>query len=90
MLTSHALVLLAVARDPTVRIRDIAAMLDITERRCFRVIAELVEQSLLTVSREGRRSVYSVDRDAALSLPVLGEMTFGTLLSLLTPPPSRL
>ena len=87
MLTNHLNVLLAVARDPTIRIRDIAALLGVTERRINRVIAELVGQSLLSVKREGRRSIYSVDRNAMLDLPVLGERTVGNLLDLRTPPP---
>jgi hypothetical protein len=83
MLTNHLSAPLAVARDPTIRIRDIAALLGVTERRIYRVIAELVEAALLSVTREGRRSVYSVDRDALLVLPVLGERTVGELLDLL-------
>ena len=42
-LTPHARVLLCVAQDPGVRLRDIAASLGITERSAFGIISDLVE-----------------------------------------------
>ena len=42
-LTNHARVLLCVARDPGVRLRDIAASLDITERGAFGILTDLAE-----------------------------------------------
>jgi hypothetical protein len=42
-LTVHARVLLCVAHDPGVRLRDIAASLDITERSAFGIITDLAE-----------------------------------------------
>jgi hypothetical protein len=44
-LTYHARVLLLVAHDPGVRLRDIAASLDITERGAFGIITDLAEAS---------------------------------------------
>jgi len=43
-LTAHTRVLLLVARDPGVRLRDIANSLDITERSAFSIVSDLVEQ----------------------------------------------
>ena len=42
-LTYHARVLLCVAHDPGMRLRDIAASLNITERSAFGIITDLVE-----------------------------------------------
>ena len=42
-LTYHARVLLRVAHDPGMRLRDIAASLNITERSAFGIITDLVE-----------------------------------------------
>jgi DNA-binding MarR family transcriptional regulator len=86
MLTSYALVLLAVARDPGIRVSDIAGMLGISQRRVYNVIGELLEQSLLSVTRERHRKVYAINRDAVLSVPILGRMTLGELLNVLAPP----
>jgi hypothetical protein len=44
-LTYHARVLLLVAHDPGVRLRDIAASLDITERGASGIITDLAEAS---------------------------------------------
>jgi DNA-binding MarR family transcriptional regulator len=46
VLTNHARVLLCVAHDPGVRLRDIAASLGITERSAFGIITDLVEADL--------------------------------------------
>ena len=44
-LTYHARVLLLIAHDPGVRLRDIAASLNITERSAFGIITDLAEAS---------------------------------------------
>jgi hypothetical protein len=51
MFTNHLNVLLEVARDPTIRVPDVAPLLGVTERRVYRVIAELFEASALSVTR---------------------------------------
>jgi hypothetical protein len=57
-LTNHARVLLCIAHDPGVRLRDIAASLDITERSAYSIVTDLVplEYSigLLTCAVAGR------------------------------------
>ena len=45
-LTYHARVLLLVAHDPGVRLRDIAASLNITERSAFGIITDLAEAGI--------------------------------------------
>jgi DNA-binding MarR family transcriptional regulator len=40
-LTSHARVLLCIARDPGVRLRDLAASLGITERSAHGIVTDL-------------------------------------------------
>jgi DNA-binding MarR family transcriptional regulator len=42
-LTSHAQVLLCIAHDPGIRLRDIGTTLGITERRAYGVVADLTE-----------------------------------------------
>jgi DNA-binding IscR family transcriptional regulator len=80
MFTNHLHVLLAIARDPTIRIRDIAALLGVVEPRVNRILAELTAASLVSIVHEGRRSRYSINRDATLTSPVPGELTIGELL----------
>jgi DNA-binding IclR family transcriptional regulator len=66
LLTNHAHVLLCVARDPEMRLRDIADCVGVTERAAHRIVCELEHAGYLTRRREGRRSVYSVHADREL------------------------
>ena len=59
-LTNHAHVLLCVARDPEVRMRDIAASVGITERAVQRIVADLEAADYLEIVREGRRNLYKI------------------------------
>jgi predicted transcriptional regulator len=76
-------VLLVIARDPKVRLRDIAATLDITERAAQRIVTELVDAGYLTRKREGRRNTYKVHRNRAMRAPQVEETDVGEILELL-------
>jgi DNA-binding IclR family transcriptional regulator len=82
-LTNHARVLLCVATDPGVRLRDIAASLDITERSAFGIITDLVEAGYVVKEKDGRRNRYHIQ--AHLPLPELDsrDRTVGDVLALL-------
>ena len=82
-LTNHARVLLLVANDPGVRLRDIAASLDITERSAFGIITDLVEAGYVIKERDGRRNRYHVQAHLPLPEPVGRERTVGEVLALL-------
>jgi hypothetical protein len=83
-LTTHARVLLLVARDPGVRLRDIAASLDITERSAFGVITDLVEAGYVIKEKDGRRNRYHIQAHLPLPEPDGRERTIGEILALLT------
>jgi len=83
-LTTHARVLLLVAHDPGIRLRDIAASLDITERSAFGIIADLVEAGYVVKERDGRRNRYHVQAHLPLPEPTARERTVGDVLALLT------
>jgi DNA-binding IclR family transcriptional regulator len=59
-LTFHARVLMFVAHDPGVRLRDIAASLNITERSAFGIITDLVQAGYVVKEKNGRRNRYHV------------------------------
>jgi hypothetical protein len=82
-LTSHARVLLLVARDPGVRLRDIAASLDITERSAFGIITDLVEAGYMVKEKDGRRNRYHIQAHLPLPEPNGQERTIGEVLTLL-------
>jgi hypothetical protein len=82
-LTNHARALLCVAHDPGVRLRDIAASLDITERSAFGIIADLVEAGYVVKERDGRRNRYHIQAHLPLPEPTGQERTVGEVLALL-------
>ena len=81
-LTNHAHVLFCIAKDPEVRLRDVAAQVGITERAVQRIVTDLEEQGYLTVSKEGRRNRYRVHPDVPLRHPIERHRTIKALLDL--------
>jgi DNA-binding MarR family transcriptional regulator len=82
-LTNHAHVLVCVARDPGIRLRDIATAVGITERGAHRIVSELVEEGYLVRERQGRRNRYQVKAKLPLRHPLAEEREVGALLELL-------
>ncbi len=82
-LTNHGNALLLIARDPRIRIRDIAALLDIPERAAQRIVADLVKSGYIDSERQGRRNVYSVRVDRPFSLPFQRDIDIDALLGIL-------
>jgi hypothetical protein len=83
-LTSHARVLLLVAHDPGVRLRDIAASLGISERSAFGIITDLVQAGYVVKEKTGRRNRYHIQTHLPLPEPTSQERTVGEVLALLT------
>jgi DNA-binding MarR family transcriptional regulator len=83
-LTTHARVLLCIAHDPGVRLRDIAASLDITERGAFGILTDLAEAGYVVKEKNGRRNRYHVQAHLPLPEPVGRERTVGEVLAILT------
>jgi DNA-binding IclR family transcriptional regulator len=83
-LTNHARVLLCIARDPGIRLRDIAARLDITERSAYGIVTDLTQAGYIVKQKDGRRNRYQIQTH--LPLPELSsrERTLGEVLAVLT------
>jgi DNA-binding transcriptional ArsR family regulator len=82
-LTNHGNTLLVIARDPRIRIRDIAALLDITERAAQRIVADLDKAGYIDSEREGRRKLYRVRTDRPFHLPFQRDIDINALLGML-------
>ena len=82
-LTNHGHVLLTIARDPEIRLREIAAQVGITERAAQAIVADLVEGGYLSRTRVGRRNNYEVHGELPLRHPVEREHEVGALVDLL-------
>lgn len=81
-LTNHAHVLICIFQEPTVRIRDVADRVGITERAVQKIITELEEASYLTHVHEGRRNVYRVKVNQPLRHPIEKHNDVAVLLEL--------
>jgi len=79
-LSNHAHVLALLCNEPDLRMRDIADRVRITERAVQRIIHDLVEESYLTVGKEGRRNRYDINFDAHLRHPLEAGVTIRQFL----------
>ena len=82
-LTNHARVLLCIAHDPGVRLRDIAARLDITERSAYGIVTELADAGYIIKHKDGRRNRYQIQAHLPLPEATSRERTVGEVLALL-------
>ena len=82
-LTIHARVLLAIAHDPGIRLRDVAEKLGITERTAHGIIADLANAGYVVKQRDGRRNRYQIRANLPLSEPSARELPIGEVLRLL-------
>ena len=85
-LTNHGKALLLIAQDPRIRMRDIAALLNITERATQRIVADLDRTGYIDREREGRRNVYTVSVHLPLGLPTQRDIDIRALLGILRAP----
>ena len=83
-LTNHGKTLLLIARDRRIRMRDIAGLLNITERATQRIVADLAKAGYIDRERDGRRNLYSVRSHLPLGLPTQRDIDIGTLLAVLS------
>ena len=83
-LTNHARALVCIAHDPGVRLRDIAATLDITERSAYSIVADLTAAGYVVKDKDGRRNRYQIQAHLPLPETDSRERTIGEILALLT------
>jgi DNA-binding IclR family transcriptional regulator len=82
-LTNHARVLLCIAHDPGMRLRDIAASLSITERSAYGIVTDLAEAGYIVKQKDGRRNRYEIQAHLPLPESTSRERTVGEVLNLL-------
>ncbi|WP_018583116.1 helix-turn-helix transcriptional regulator [Salinispora arenicola] len=86
-LTNHAHVLLAIAREPTTRLRDVAVSVGITERAAQAIVADLEAAGYLQRERVGRRNAYTVNPAGRFRHPAEADHRIGELINLFTSTP---
>jgi DNA-binding Lrp family transcriptional regulator len=83
-LTNHAQVLICIAEEPGMRLRDISERIGITERAAHRIVTELAQAGYITRNRTGRRNAYLVHTDLPLPDALTRNQRVGDLLTILT------
>ncbi len=81
-MTNHSHVLICLAREPDLRLRDVAERVGITERAVQRIVADLEEAQVLQRIRDGRRNRYQVDVNRPLRHSVESHCTVNDLLKI--------
>ena len=82
-LTNHARVLVCIAHDPGVRLRDIATTLGITERSAYSIVTDLTASGYVVKLKGGRRNRYRIQAHLPLREAITQERTIGEVLDVL-------
>jgi DNA-binding IclR family transcriptional regulator len=82
-LTNHARVLLCIAHDPGVRLREIAARTGVTERTAYGIVTDLTEAGYVVKHKDGRRNRYQIQAHLPLPETDSRKRTIGEILALL-------
>ncbi len=82
-LTNHGQVLLCIASDPEIRLREIGVAVGITERAAHRIVSELAQAGYISRQRVGRRNRYTIRTNLPLPDPLAHDQRIGDLVALL-------
>jgi predicted transcriptional regulator len=85
-LSNHAHVLLCIARDPDLTVRELSDQVGITERAVQRILSDLQVAGYVRKLRSGRRNSYVVHRDRPLRHPLEAHQNIGALIGLISQP----
>ena len=81
-LTNHGPVLVCLAVDPDVLLRDVSSDIGITERAVQQIVADLERSGVILRLRMGRRNRYILRREEPFRHPVEGAVTVGDFVDL--------
>lgn len=79
-LSNHSHVLVCLAAEPTMRMRDVAERVGITERAVQRIVSELEAAGAVVKTKVGRQNRYEINRELALRHRLESHRTLGELL----------
>ena len=82
-LTNHARVMLCIAQDPGIRLREIGEAVGITERAAHRIVVELAAAGYISRKRNGRRNQYTIQSHLPVPDRLAREQKIGDLLAVL-------
>ncbi len=65
-LSNHGHVLICIAKNPDIRLSEVAELVGIRERTVHRIVHELEDEGYLIVTKQGRKNLYRVNLDRPL------------------------
>jgi len=80
-LTNHSHVLICIAKQPDIRLSEVADLVGIGERSVHRIVHDLESAGYLQVIKEGRRNVYRIDLDQPLRHPLEADHHVRTVIT---------
>lgn len=83
LLTGHGHVLVEIARHPSARLREIAAVARLTERAVQGIISDLEQAGFITRERHGRRNRYTINTESLFRHPAQDGHRVGAVLAVL-------
>lgn len=88
-LSNHTHVLVCLAADGDLTLREVAARVGVTERAVQRIVADLELAGVLERTRDGRRNTYRIDATVPLRHPLESHCQIGNLLAMVTKAPVK-
>ncbi|HMO16701.1 MAG TPA: winged helix-turn-helix domain-containing protein [Oligoflexia bacterium] len=82
-LTNHTHVMICIARDPDILLKEVADLVGITERAVQRIVQDLEEAGYLERIREGRRNRYKLKTGMPLRHPIESHKKISELIKLI-------
>jgi len=80
LFSNHGHVLVCLARDPESRLRDVAAEVGITERAVQKIVRDLQDGNMVSITKNGRRNRYQIHTRQSLRHDLEAHCTLGDLI----------
>ena len=80
-LSNHGHVIVQIAKNPDVKIAELAVLVGVTERHARAIVADLSDAGYLEVRKSGRRNSYRLVTNKPLRHAAESEQTLKDLLS---------
>jgi len=81
LFSNHGHVLVCLARNSESRLRDVAADVGITERAVQKIVRDLQDNGMVSVTKHGRRNRYRINLQQTLRHDLEAHCTLGELVS---------
>lgn len=82
-LSNHSHVLILLAKNSSLVLREVALKVGITERAVQRIVADLEAAGIIVREKVGRQNHYSIRTEKSLRHPIESHRTIGQLLALI-------